>query len=201
MKKKTEQRVTPEWSHKIDVESIEKKPCRISISATSEQRKDITRRLRIESIETLQASFTIERESGGNLIHVEGAVSAQVHQFCAITLVPLQSDIEETFEAWFADQEQAVPLEKVRRERMSKLVDSELPLADERDDPEPVIEGFIDLGELATQYLSLAINPYPHAEGAFSDSVMSDLKAVQEPVRKNPFAALKDWKIGQEKKK
>jgi hypothetical protein len=71
-----------------------------------------------------------------------------------------------------------------------------VPLLDEQDDPEPITDGKIDLGELVSQFLSLSINPFPHAPGV-------ELPEEQEgdgPVRMsagnapNPFAALKDWK-------
>jgi hypothetical protein len=40
-----------------------------------------------------------------------------------------------------------------------------MPFLDESEDPEPVIDGKIDAGELVAQYLSLAIDPYPRLEG------------------------------------
>ena len=58
-----------------------------------------------------------------------------------------------------------------------------------------MIEGQIDLGELAVQHLILAIPPYPKKEGAayqYSDEAIKP--AEDSPLKKNPFEALKDWK-------
>jgi len=103
---------------------------------------------------------------------------------------------QEEFEGWFADKDAAVSLAKVRKEKMIEKGKTELPILEERDDPEPIVEGMIDLGELCVQHLSLAINPYPHAEGVEYEH--GDDAAQGEGFSfKNPFAALKDWKAKQ----
>ena len=59
--------------------------------------------------------------------------------------------------------------------------------------PEAIIDGYIDAGELVTQYLSLALNPYPHAEGVKYELGDDNEEAIK-PKLDNPFAALKEWK-------
>ena len=112
-----------------------------------------------------------------------------------MTAEPVTSEIEEDFEGWFADRSQTISFAAAKKEREIQTAHSEVEILDESEDPEPVIGGRIDLGELAAQHLSLAIPPYPRQEGARYDYGDEEEGAREaSPLRKNPFEALKDWK-------
>lgn len=197
MKKKTQQgTITPEWPHKVEAKRIGKEPVSVKLTATEQQCKDMARRGGVSSIESLAADMTLQRASANNLIHVKGQINAIVTQSCAVTLKPVQSKITDDFEAWFTDHEQVVSLAGVRRERDSMLSGGELPVADEMEDPEQAVDGFIDVGELAAQYFCLALDPYPLAEGASYEKSIETGSSARPGKQLNPFAALKDWKAG-----
>ena len=128
------------------------------------------------------------------VVHVNGRIRATVKQPCVVTLEPVESRIDETFEAWFSDPDQAIALSKAKHDKMAKSAGGEVPMLDEKDDPEPIIDGQIDLGELVTQHLALALDPYPHAEGVKYEYGDDEPEKVPEEFKNNPFAALKDWK-------
>jgi hypothetical protein len=54
----------------------------------------------------------------------------------------------------------------------------------EEDPPDPIIDGRIDLGALAAEFLALGLDPYPRKPGAAFDL------GEAEPERESPFAAL-----------
>jgi hypothetical protein len=58
----------------------------------------------------------------------------------------------------------------------------------------------IDVGELAAQYLSLAIDPYPRSITA-RNMPEGNETVITAGERPNPFAALKDWKAGKKPEK
>jgi hypothetical protein len=60
------------------------------------------------------------------------------------------------------------------------------------DEPEPIVEGRIDLGEAVVQHLAVNLDPYPRAPGAR----LPDLATEDGPVRENPFAALQRLRDG-----
>ncbi len=191
MTQKNKTALTPEWSRKVEAATVEDTPLSLRIEATAQERKDVARRLKVSEISQLNADITLKREEGSHIIHVEGTLQAEVVQPCVVTLEPVVSLIQEPVESWYSDEEQIVSLTRVRREKVGKMVDSEMEIMDEKDDPDPVVEGHIDVGELVTQFLSLAINPYPQAEGA----VYTETSIPTEPPKRaNPFAGLKDWK-------
>lgn len=186
--------IDPKWSYLFDVQELEKSPVKLTISPGKDENKRLEMRMGLRALESLSADLVLERTRGGLVIHVTGRIKAGVKQSCVVSAEPVEDTIEEDFEAWFADPEAAVPLAKAKRDLSAKKGYVERPIMDEKEDPEAIIDGHIDLGELVTQYLSLAINPYPHAEGAeyaYGDDQKKDAGAGDF---KNPFAALKDWK-------
>lgn len=201
MARKKEITVTPEWPHPVDISNLDGRTMSVHIEADPSARAALAIRLGVLRVEKAEADLNIKREPGGAIIHVEGHLKAQVVQNCVVTLQPLTIPVEEDFEGWFTDPEEAVSFVKARHEKIQRAGQVEMPILEERDDPEEIVDGAIDVGELTTQYLSLAIDPYPHAEGVQYE--VGDDGPRPEPAeeRKNPFAALKDWKSSHNKDK
>ncbi len=193
MAKKKETNVPSEWSYFVETDEIDDKPRRYSIAANEEERALLAKRLDVVSVDALEAKLEAVRKKGNMVVHVSGVLKARITQLCVVTAVPVLSIIEEEFEGWFANPADAVSFAKARRDKQIEAGQNELPVLNEADDPEPIIEGKIDLGELTTQYLSLFIDPYPRAEGAEYGG--GDAESQKSPeIRPNPFAALAAWK-------
>jgi uncharacterized metal-binding protein YceD (DUF177 family) len=130
--------------------------------------------------EILSANASLDvTPKGGGRFHVSGHVRARVGQTCVVTLDPIENDIDEPVDLTFAPPEQ-IP-------QMADLVDEavegdvEIP-----DPPEPIVNGVIDLGRLATDALLLGIDPYPRRRDAVFEP-----PAVADDPEDHPFAALK----------
>lgn len=135
----------------------------------------------LREVSSAQASFDVMPKSGGRF-HVSGQVRARVGQTCVVTLDPMESDIDEAIDLIFAPPEQ-VP-------QMAALVDeAEHSDGETPDPPEPIENGIIDLGKLATDALYLALDPYPRKP----DAVFEPLVEAADP-EDHPFAALKALK-------
>ncbi len=184
-----------EWSYLFNINDIEKGRAELTISPSNDECEDIARRVDVLNIKDVKANLVITRESGSAIHHVSGKFKAIVTQECVITLEPIETEISEAIEGWFADKQSAVSFAAAKREREGIKTQGEIEILDESEDPEPIIEGLIDLGELVTQHISLAIPPYPHKEGAEFEVTDDKFKLNENsPLRKNPFEALKDWK-------
>lgn len=186
----------PEWSYLFDTEALGRDPATLKIAPDESQTQAIVKRLAVDGLEGLQARITLRRNPGNMVIHIQGLITAKAFQKCIITLAPLEIDIEAPFEAWYADSSQTLSFTKAKRERDIEKDNIEQPILDEADDPEPVIDGHIDLGELVVQHLSLNIDPYPRAIGASYEIGDDDLKAARKSgeAYANPFEALKNWR-------
>lgn len=187
-------RQSREWSWKIDCGEIAKEKQDVTIRANEDARRAVAKRIGVRKIDSLEVTAGLYRQDGGHVIHVEGVITARLWQDCVVTLEPVVSDIRESFESFFADSDHVVTFSAASRRLRHKNKDNEIPMLDENEDPEPVENGEIDLGEVATQYLSLAVNPYPHAPGA-AHAEGDEGETLRQPseLRRNPFAALQYW--------
>jgi Large ribosomal RNA subunit accumulation protein YceD len=137
----------------------------------------------LREVLTAQASFDATPQSGGR-VHVAGRVRARIGQTCVVTLDPIENDIDEPIDLIFAPAEQIPQLAALVDEAAES--DGEIP-----DPPEPITNGIIDLGRLATDALFLAINPYPRRPDAIFESPV-----VGADPEDHPFAALKELQLG-----
>jgi hypothetical protein len=130
--------------------------------------------------EVLAASASLDiTPRGRGCFHVGGHVRARIGQTCVITLDPIENDINEPIDLIFAPSEQIPELAELVDEAAASEV--EIP-----DPPEPIENGAIDLGRIATDALFLAIDPYPRRPGAVYEPPV----AAADP-DDHPFAALK----------
>lgn len=188
--------MTSEWSVLIDVDKVPTAaPKSFHIEASEDERADLARRFGIVSVERAAADITLQRVRGGS-IHALGTLYADVTQSCVVSLAPVVQNIENEFEGWFGGDDAAVSFARAKSEREAKKSGVETEILEESVDPEPIVNGKIDIGELTAQNISLALDPYPHAQGvAYEigvDSIEDEPKGGN--LRKNPFEALKDWK-------
>jgi uncharacterized metal-binding protein YceD (DUF177 family) len=130
----------------------------------------------LREIFSARAAFDLSHRDGGR-VHVAGRVQAEVGQICVVTLEPIENEIDEEVDLLFAPPDEIAPqIDTDDDDGESTLVEP----------PEPIENGMIDLGRLATDVLFLAIDPYPRKEGAaFAPQV-----AASDP-EDHPFATLK----------
>ncbi|MDO9564037.1 MAG: DUF177 domain-containing protein, partial [Bradyrhizobium sp.] len=130
--------------------------------------------------EVLAASATLDvTPMSGGRYQVEGRVRARVGQTCVVTLDPIENDIDEPIDLIFAPPEQIPEMADLVEEAAES--DVEIP-----DPPEPIENGVIDLGRIATDALFLAVDPYPRKP----DAVFEPPVVAEDP-EDHPFAALK----------
>lgn len=183
------------WSYPVIADEVPTSGRDFTLSPDEAARKSLASRLGLVSVDALEAKISIHKEGGGHIIKATGSLTAQVTQSCVVTLEPVKAEIEDSFEAWYADHDQAASFKRAQHEAMSKKELMDVPMLEESDDPEPIEDGKIDLAELVAQYLSLSLDPYPHKEGINYENIEPERKPVaKEALRPNPFAALKNWR-------
>ncbi|MBI3419993.1 MAG: DUF177 domain-containing protein [Proteobacteria bacterium] len=169
---------THEFSRLFPVDKLRDRPVHESIEATEEECEALSRRLNLVALKNFEADLDLQREHSGDVVQVSGNFRAGIVQTCVVTLEPFETDVSESFKAYFARPAPAPE-------------GPDLPVEDERA-PEPIpASGEIDLGELAAQHLSLALDPYPRKPGAVFKPPPG-IKAEGE--KPNPFAVLADFR-------
>jgi len=168
------------WRVPVNVMQIPERGLHREIEADAAARRAMAEIGGLRNVQSAQASFDVTPKSGGRF-HVAGHVRARIGQTCVVTLEDIESEIDEEIDLMFAPPEQ-IP-------QMADLVD-EAEESDQEtpDSPEPIVNGFIDLGRLATDALFLGVDPYPRKP----DAVFEPVVEADDP-EDHPFAALKAY--------
>jgi uncharacterized metal-binding protein YceD (DUF177 family) len=164
------------WSMPIAVADVPETGFRVALSADERTRLSVAKLADLRALPRFEARFELARHGRGGL-HLVGTLSATVAQICVLTLEPIENEVEENIDLVFAPPATSI----------AKATGSvEVPL----DGPEPVTGGAIDLGTIATEFLILAIDPYPRKPGAVfeapdapddSDQPFAALAALKKP--------------------
>jgi uncharacterized metal-binding protein YceD (DUF177 family) len=170
------------WSVPIAVLQIPDTGLHRDLEADQATRAAMAEVAGLREIISANASLDVTPDRDGRF-HVTGRVRARIGQTCVVTLDPIENDIDEPIDLTFAPPEQIPVLADLVDEAADS--DSEIP-----DPPEPIENGFIDLGRLATDALLLAIDPYPRKP----DAVFKPVITAPDP-EDHPFAALKALKV------
>ncbi len=157
------------WSVPVTLEQIPETGLHREIEAAAETRAAIAKLAGLRELPRLTAVFDLTRQGSG--VAVSGRVQARAGQTCVVTLDPIDSIVDEPIDVAFAPAAGAAA-------PAAKAHDA----ADEP--PEPLVDGKIDLGALATEFLMLGIDPYPRkADAEFAPPKVED-------GGEHPFAAL-----------
>jgi uncharacterized metal-binding protein YceD (DUF177 family) len=164
----------PPFSRRVRVDALPAEGLFQTIEASPEERAALAALNRLPSIASLAATFAMRRSGRGG-VRVTGEVHAEVTQVCVVSLEPLAATVDEPVDVRFA------PAEDVRPPRRGG---DEMAEVDGEDPPDPIVDGKIDLGALAAEFLALGLDPYPRKPGVAFDP--PEPQGGQD----SPFAAL-----------
>ncbi len=155
------------WSVPVIVDDIPETGLHLEIQAAAAARAGVAELAAVRNLPELSAVFDLIRQGAG--AHVSGRVKALVGQTCVVSLEPMLSKVDEAIDVTFSPSAEAASI-------------------DDEEPPEPLIGRALDLGALATEFLILAIDPYPRKAGV----QFTPLKAEERG--EHPFAALETLK-------
>lgn len=160
------------WQVPVAVDDIAETGRHFDLIADASVRAAVARVAGLRDLSRLEARFDVSRR-GAEGLHVAGVVSATVGQNCVATLEPLTNEVEEAVDLVFVPQRTPAPYDGEAKPKDVKW-----------GDPEPLIEGIVDLGALATEFLIVGLDPYPRKP----DAVFEPPPDVAPDA--GPFAAL-----------
>jgi uncharacterized metal-binding protein YceD (DUF177 family) len=173
--RKNESSVQPPWSMPLAITDVPEEGKHLDLVADDRARAAIADLAGLRAVPRFAAEFDVTLH-GRDGLHVTGRVSAMVGQTCVVTLEPVDNDVEEDIDLIFTPD--AVPFAKAGG-------------AEPGDGPEPLIDGTVDLGAIATEFLLLALDPYPRKPG-----VVFEAPRKEDDEGTHPFAALAALKKG-----
>ena len=167
------------FSRLVRVESLPPEGQIVTIEATPTERDALASFYKLPAIAALTARLRLE-PWGRRGARVTGAVYGELTQVCIVSLEPFPATVDEDVDVRFAPPTAADPKSSAQEAQAFALAD--------QDEPDPIIDGKIDLGALAAEFFALGLDPYPRKPGA----VLEEERTNSEPID-SPFSALAQW--------
>lgn len=177
------------FSRALDIKRVPEGGLDMKVTATEPERVGLAAELGLPAIAALQGTFEIGRIAGGRF-RVEGRVEATVTQTCVVTLDPFESTVEQPVDLTFAPARTPRDAEGGARHARAaphRGAVGTVGDVDADDPPDPMYDETIDLGVVASEFLALALDPYPKKPGVQFDEVTVGDDDAPKP---SAFAAL-----------
>lgn len=180
----SEEKLSPEFSVIVRLDSIGEESREFEISASQDEKVDLSTRFGLVSIDEFDARLVLTWLKPGKVLSVRGQISARVTQSCVVSLDPVPADIDEEIDIIYSQN----PGET------SDIVDP--------NEAETLEGEAIDIGEIVSDELSLSLNPYPRRSDIDPASVelgpgaqllseeAADQNARETAKKSNPFEVL-----------
>jgi hypothetical protein len=171
------------WRVPVAVEQVPETGVERHITANASELAAMAKVAGLRFVDNAKASMTLMPGRAGTF-HIDGRVTARIGQTCVVSLEDMDTNLDEVIDIDFAPPSQ-IPT-------MASTIDDQAEDGEDiPDPPEPIIDGIIDIGRVATDALFLAIDPYPRKP----DAVL-ELPIEEPDPEEHPFAALKVLKEG-----
>ena len=168
------------WHVPVALDDVPEEGQHFDLAADADTRAAVARVAGLRDLPRFEASFDVTRHGRAGL-HVAGRVSATAGQTCVVSLEPLANEVTEDIDLLFK------PPPAVQQEAEGDARDRSLD-----GEAELLLDGKVDLGALATEFLILGLDPYPRKPDAIFQP-----PADGQP-DEGPFAALGVLKKGRD---
>ena len=158
------------FSRKLGIDQVPDSGLDSTIAADSVECARLAKAFGLVAVDLFEAKFHIAKRGEGRF-KVTGHLQAHVTQNCVISLEPFDAPVEAEIDVDFARPGTVGPA-----------------FQKDEDPPDPILDGKIDLGALAAEFLVLNLDLYPRKEGAAF--VMTE-PGHNEPETDSPFSVLR----------
>ncbi len=145
---------------RILVTEIPPEGLEIKLFATQDECKTLAQLNDLPSISALTADLRLTRWKAHGAI-VRGEVKARLTQICVRSLEEFETDLSSQIDLRLAP----TTIEDARQHQEPLDRDALSLAALSEDPPDPLIDGVIELWALVSEFLTLALEPYPHKPG------------------------------------
>ena len=173
----------PPFSRFFDLGSLGEGPLSLRICADEAERAALAKIDDLAGIDRLDADLRMVRE-GRTGLRVTGEVTARIRQICVVSLEPFETEVKEPVDVHFVPETDLASLAAQRR----KAGEAE---PHEEDLPDAIVDGRVDLGALAAEFLALGLDPYPKKPGV---TFAEPMEQAEDDTVVSPFAALRQLK-------
>jgi len=172
---------TGSFTRMLAVETVPDTGLDINVSASEAECDVLTEACGLVAVHDFEADFQV-RKLDQTRFKITGNLRACVTQTCVVSLEPFETLVRADIDVDFA------PLSQLASSKMTLGGASAAAFLGGEDPPDPIIDGKIDLGALALEFLILNLDIHPRKPGASFEG----MDVGGEPADKNsPFAVLR----------
>ena len=158
----------------MKLHELSRGPVRLDVAPDAEQRAQIAKRLKLQSLPSLTAKVTVKPWLDG--AELSGRFDAVVEQICGVSLEPFEQEVSGEIDV------RVVP---AGSELAAAAESGDLELDPDAPDAPDVLENdAIDVAAYVIEHLALELDPFPRKPGATFDYEAPEVET-------SPFAALK----------
>lgn len=173
------------FSRPFSVDEIGDEPVLVDIEANESERGGVAKLYGLEALDSFTAHFSLRRAGSGR-VALEGEITARVRRICVVSLDPFDTELRESLDVMFAPSDEASAADKRWAARHDEAGEP-----DAGEPPDPIVDGKIDLGTVATEFLALGLDPYPRKPGVEFDTGFAPSERDPD---ESPFAILQRLK-------
>jgi uncharacterized metal-binding protein YceD (DUF177 family) len=174
-----------DFSYPLKIDELGQGEQSYKLSADKDELKILAEILQVPAVNSFEAKIKLNFKKKQGELKVTGTVKANLHLISVISLTPFDKDYSTDFEMLYDTN---ASYEDVYGE------DEDIEL----DVPDIVIDGKIDLVDIAIEQLALVMEDYPRLEGEEFEAIIEDDGDDEENIANNPFAVLKKLKENME---
>jgi uncharacterized metal-binding protein YceD (DUF177 family) len=168
----------------VSISSLPKPSEHIHLPVDAESLKQLANECGVNAFKSLETDFRFKRwrKHGATVV---GSFKAEIEQDCIVTLEPVFSFLDESFERQFLPQRSS-------DYKMPEIIDGEMILDPEADDLPDILEtDVLNLWEILIEELILAIDPFPRsAEGGLQEQFEAEEEDLDAEPTHKPFSDL-----------
>lgn len=166
-----------DFSYPLKIEDINQGEQTYKLRANKAQLETLREILQIPAVNYFEADIKLTFQKKKGVLDVSGEVRAGLTLISVISLDEFEKEYKSNFSLTYDTN---ATYEQIRE------IDEDI----EDDIPDIVIDGKIDLGDIAIEQLALVMEDHPRKDGEEFTSVIED----DSPIRENPFAVLSKLK-------
>ena len=177
------------FSYPLNVAEVPQSGLDISVEADAATLRALAVANGLPNIARLEAAFHVVPK-GNHGFNVSGEMRATVTQTCGVSLESFESDRVEPIDVDF------VPAVEASAAAAAFIGSDAADAAFAKDPPDSITDGQIDLGTLASEFLTLSLDPYPRKPGISYEPPTGQDVPMAADAKESPFSVLRKLKEG-----
>ncbi|MBR5154253.1 MAG: hypothetical protein IKW58_00840 [Alphaproteobacteria bacterium] len=166
-----------DFSYPLQIDELGSGEQSYKLVATNEELEFLTEVLKLPAVHSFEALIKLKFHKRQSKLIVQGAVKSCVSHVSVISLEPFDKEYCSEFNLIYDTEASYEDVKELDVDIMADV-------------PDVVVDGRINLADIAIEQLALVLDDYPRKEGEEFEAVIEDIS----PIVNNPFAILETLK-------